>query len=122
MLAVCVSREKGTQKQNVGSAHFIEDFGIEGDAHAGKWHRQVSLLSHDKIEAFRAKGAEVIDGAFGENLVVTNLDFRSFPVGTRPVSYTHLIEQGTHTQLLAQNGFYAELYNSQFESTDQTCA
>lgn len=83
VLAVCVSREKGTQKQNVGSAHFIEDFGIEGDAHAGKWHRQVSLLSHDKIEAFRAKGAEVIDGAFGENLVVTNLDFRSFPVGTR---------------------------------------
>ena len=82
VLAVCVSREKGTQKQNVGSAHFIEDFGIEGDAHAGKWHRQVSLLSHDKIEAFRAKGAEVIDGAFGENLVVTNLDFRSFPVGT----------------------------------------
>ena len=78
VLAVCVSREKGTQKQNVGSAHFIEDFGIEGDAHAGKWHRQVSLLSHDKIEAFRAKGAEVIDGAFGENLVVTNLDFRSF--------------------------------------------
>ena len=55
VLAVCVSREKGTQKQNVGSAHFIEDFGIEGDAHAGKWHRQVSLLSHDKIEAFRAK-------------------------------------------------------------------
>ena len=51
VLAVCVSREKGTQKQNVGSAHFIEDFGIEGDAHAGKWHRQVSLLSHDKIEA-----------------------------------------------------------------------
>ena len=67
VLAVCVSREKGTQKQNVGSAHFIEDFGIEGDAHAGKWHRQVSLLSHDKIEAFRAKAAEVIDGASGRN-------------------------------------------------------
>ena len=84
VLAVCVSREKGTQKQNVGSAHFIEDFGIEGDAHAGKWH--------DKIEAFRAKGAEVIDGAFGENLVVTNLDFRSFPVGTRLICRDVILE------------------------------
>ena len=92
VLAVCVSREKGTQKQNVGSAHFIEDFGIEGDAHAGKWHRQVSLLSHDKIEAFRAKGAEVIDGAFGENLVVTNLDFRSFPGGTRLICRDVILE------------------------------
>ena len=73
VLAVCVSREKGTQKQNVGSAHFIEDFGIEGDAHAGKWHRQVSLLSHDKIEAFRAKGAEVIDGAFDVILEMTQI-------------------------------------------------
>ena len=86
VLAVCVSREKGTQKQNVGSAH------LEGDAHAGKWHRQVSLLSHDKIEAFRAKGAEVIDGAFGENLVVTNLDFRSFPVGTRLICRDVILE------------------------------
>ena len=76
----------------MGSAHFIEDFGIEGDAHAGKWHRQVSLLSHDKIEAFRAKGAEVIDGAFGENLVVTNLDFRSFPVGTRLICRDVILE------------------------------
>ena len=82
VLAVCVSREKGTQKQNVGSAHF----------HAGKWHRQVSLLSHDKIEAFRAKGAEVTDGAFGENLVVTNLDFRSFPVGTRLICRDVILE------------------------------
>ena len=76
----------------MGSAHFYRRFGIEGDAHAGKWHRQVSLLSHDKIEAFRAKGAEVIDGAFGENLVVTNLDFRSFPVGTRLICRDVILE------------------------------
>lgn len=81
--AVCVSREKGTEKHNAGRAHFIEDFGIEGDAHAGKWHRQVSLLSHEKIEEFRKKGAEVADGAFGENLVVEGIDFRLLPVGTR---------------------------------------
>ena len=64
-------------------AEFKEDYGIAGDAHAGKWHRQVSLLSYDKIEEFRARGAEVEDGAFGENLVVEGIDFRSLPVGTR---------------------------------------
>ena len=52
VIAVCLSEEKGTQKTNVGSAIFVADWGIQGDAHAGKWHRQVSLLSHDKIEAF----------------------------------------------------------------------
>lgn len=81
--AVCISPAKGTQKTNVGSAEFIEEFGIKGDAHAGKWHRQVSLLSNEKIEAFRARGAEVKDGAFGENLVVEGFDFKNFPVGTR---------------------------------------
>ena len=45
VLAVCISEKKGTQKKNVGSAVFVEDWGLEGDAHAGKWHRQVSLLS-----------------------------------------------------------------------------
>lgn len=81
--AVCISPEKGTQKQNIGEGVFIEEFGIEGDAHAGKWHRQVSLLSYDRIEEFRARGAEVDDGAFGENLVVRGIDFRALPVGTR---------------------------------------
>ena len=83
VLAVCISERKGTEKINVGSARFIEDWGIENDSHAGKWHRQVSLLSHEKIEAFRARGAEVIDGAFGENLIVEGYDFRSLPVGTK---------------------------------------
>lgn len=83
VIAVCTSPAKGTQKQNIGEGVFIEDFGIQGDAHAGKWHRQVSLLSYDKIEEFRARGAEVADGAFGENLVVEGIDFRTLPVGTR---------------------------------------
>lgn len=83
VIAVCTSPAKGTQKTNVGEALFIEDFGLEGDAHAGKWHRQVSLLSYDKIEEFRKRGAEVADGAFGENLVVEGFDFRTLPVGTR---------------------------------------
>lgn len=83
VIAVCTSPAKGTQKTNVGEALFIEDFGLEGDAHAGKWHRQVSLLSYNKIEEFRKRGAEVADGAFGENLVVEGFDFRTLPVGTR---------------------------------------
>ena len=81
--AVCTSEKKGTLKENVGEALFLEDFGLEGDAHAGKWHRQVSLLSYEKIEEFRARGARVEFGAFGENLVVDGFDFRKLPVGTR---------------------------------------
>ena len=83
VIAVCTSPAKGTQKKAVPSVHLIEDWGIEKDAHAGKWHRQVSLLSHDKIEAFRARGAEVADGAFGENIIVEGIDFAALPIGTR---------------------------------------
>ncbi len=78
-----VSVRRRDSEENVGSAVFVEDWGLEGDAHAGKWHRQVSLLSSEKINAFRAKGAEVEDGAFGENLVVEGIDFAKLPVGTR---------------------------------------
>lgn len=83
VIAVCTSPEKGTQKTAVAEGNFIEDYGIEGDAHAGKWHRQISLLSYDKIEAFRQRGARVENGAFGENLVVEGIDFSALPVGTR---------------------------------------
>ncbi|WP_312640413.1 MOSC domain-containing protein [Hydrogenoanaerobacterium sp.] len=81
VIAVCVSEKRGTQKTNVSKATFLPDFGIANDAHAGHWHRQVSLLSYDKILAFKARGAEVNDGAFGENLVVEGIDFRSLPIG-----------------------------------------
>ena len=83
VIAACISEAKGTQKQNVHKVKLIEDFGIEGDAHAGKWHRQVSLLSWDKIEEFRERGAAVEDGAFGENLVVEGIDFSKLSVGTK---------------------------------------
>ena len=83
IIAICISEKRGIQKKRIPEAEFVEDWGIKGDAHAGKWHRQVSLLSHDKIEAFRARGAEVADGAFGENLVVEGFDFTKMAVGTR---------------------------------------
>ena len=81
--AICISRVRGVEKESVPEGHFLKDYGIEGDAHAGHWHRQVSLLSYDKVEEFNKRGADVKDGAFGENLVVEGLDFRSLPVGTR---------------------------------------
>ncbi|MCI8609680.1 MAG: MOSC domain-containing protein [Firmicutes bacterium] len=81
--AVCISEKKGTGKVDIGQGQFVEDFGLEGDAHGGKWHRQVSLLSYEKIEEFKALGAKVKDGDFGENLVVSGVDFAALPVGSR---------------------------------------
>lgn len=81
--AICISELKGTQKHEVEEIRLFPDWGMEHDAHAGRWHRQVSLLSLEKIEAFRARGAQVDFGAFGENLVVEGFDFRALPVGTR---------------------------------------
>lgn len=83
VIAVCISERKGTQKTEVPSVRLVPEWGIEGDAHAGKWHRQVSLLALEKIEDFRAKGAEVDYGAFGENIIVEGFDLRELPVGTQ---------------------------------------
>ena len=79
---ICVSKKRGTKKVEVAEAMLVDNYGIEGDAHAGNWHRQVSLLSLEKIEAFREKGAQVSFGDFGENLIIDGFDFRSLPVGT----------------------------------------
>ena len=89
---ICISKERGTEKHEVAEAGFVKDWGIQGDAHAGKWHRQVSLLSFDKIEEFRARGAEVEDGAFGENLVVQGIDFATLPIGTKFVCNDVVLE------------------------------
>ena len=83
ILAVNISQKKGTQKSNVHSAVLKESWGIENDAHAGSWHRQISLLSYEKIEEFKAKGAPVREGSFGENLIVSGFDLKNLPVGTK---------------------------------------
>ncbi len=82
ILALNVSRRKGTQKRPVDQVNLIVDHGIEGDGHAGNWHRQISFLGSPCIDDFNAKGAEVKPGAFGENIIVEGLDFTSLPVGT----------------------------------------
>lgn len=82
ILAICISKQRGVQKKPINEAKVIADWGIEHDAHGGDWHRQVSLLSADKIEDFRKNGVRVGYGAFGENLVVSGLDFAKLSVGT----------------------------------------
>ena len=106
--AICISDQKGTQKYKIPEGTFIEDHGIEGDAHAGKWHRQVSLLSAEKIEEFREKGVQVEYGAFGENLVVEGCDLRSLPVGTRFAIGEVLLEM---TQIGKECHDHCAIYN-----------
>lgn len=80
---ICISENRGTAKHEIEKAILVKDWGIQGDAHAGHWHRQVSLLSYEKVEEFRKKGADIEPGAFGENLIVSGYDFRNLAVGTR---------------------------------------
>lgn len=81
--AVCISEKRGTKKINIHSAKLIQNYGIENDAHADKnWHRQVSILSYERIRDFRLKGADIDYGDFGENIVVEGFDFNKYPVGT----------------------------------------
>lgn len=83
IMAVCISEKRGTQKKNIDKVRLLENWGLEGDAHGGDWHRQVSLLSYEKVRDFEKKGISLEDGAFGENLLVEGFDFKSLPVGTR---------------------------------------
>lgn len=80
--AVCLSEAKGTEKRPVASVTLIANHGLSGDAHAGNWHRQVSLLSADKVDEFNARGGKAEIGAFGENILVSGIDFKRLPVGS----------------------------------------
>ena len=81
--AICISEKRGTRKKMIDSAQFITEFGIDGDAHAGDWHRQVSFLGLAEIEDFRKRGGKVEFGDFGENVVAEGFRFKELPVGTR---------------------------------------
>ena len=109
--AICISKQRGTQKTPLKEALFIEDFGIQGDAHAGKWHRQVSLISSEKIKAFEARGVKLQAGAFGENMIVEGIDFSALPVGTHLKAGEVLVEMTqigkechSHCQIFHQVG------------------
>ena len=83
IVSIAVSRKKGTPKTPVDEAFISQDHGLEGDAHAGPWHRQVSLLAAESIEAARANGLEVGFGDFAENISTLGVDWKTLPVGTR---------------------------------------
>lgn len=84
ILAVCISEKKGTLKKAVPFGTMIKDFGLENDAHAGKWHRQISLLAVEAVQRFSAKyKIDVLAGAFGENLLVEGIDLKNLPIGTK---------------------------------------
>jgi MOSC domain-containing protein YiiM len=83
IVAVSISREKGEKKINMDQAHLIPDHGLDRDAHAGDWHRQVSLLDMQSIAKIRDKGLDVDPGNFAENITTKGLQLWELPVGTR---------------------------------------
>ena len=83
VLAVCISENKGERKKPVQSVELRENHGIVGDAHAGDWHRQVSLLAQESIDKMRALGLDVSAGDFAENITTSGIDLVSLPIGTR---------------------------------------
>lgn len=83
VVAVCTSTRKGTRKRPRGEVVLREEWGIEGDAHADNWHRQVSLLAEESIDKMRAKGLNVGFGSFAENLTTRGIDLLSLPLGSR---------------------------------------
>ncbi len=86
--AICISEKRGTPKYPIKEADITEDWGITGDAHGGKWHRQISLISYEKVREF----ADVEYGAFGENIVTEGIDLSSLDVGTRLIAGDVVLE------------------------------
>jgi len=83
VLAVCISENKGERKKPVEAVQLRENHGIAGDAHAGEWHRQVSLLAQESIDKMRALGLDVNAGDFAENITTSGIDLVSLPIGAR---------------------------------------
>ena len=82
IVSIAISKKKGTRKTPVDAAFVSKDHGLEGDAHAGKWHRQVSFLASESIEQARSQGLDVTFGDFAENIATTGIDWKTVPVGT----------------------------------------
>ncbi|MHB0981386.1 MAG: MOSC domain-containing protein [Thermoleophilia bacterium] len=92
MVSVNVSAGKGERKKPVASVLFVAEHGIEGDGHAGPWHRQVSLLAQESIDSMVAKGLDVKAGDFAENITTEGVDLPALPIGTRFLLGPALVE------------------------------
>ncbi len=83
VVAVCISEQKGTQKHAVPEITLRKAHGIVGDAHAGNWHRQVSLLGTESVDQLRTVLPDIAPGAFAENILTEGITLYTLPVGTR---------------------------------------
>ena len=83
IVSIAVSKKKGTRKVQVEEASLIQDYGLEGDAHAGSWHRQVSFLASESIETAQKNGLDVTFGDFAENIATAGVNWKEIAVGTR---------------------------------------
>lgn len=83
IVSLAISKKKGTRKTIVPEATLVKGHGLEGDAHAGKWHRQVSLLASESIDRARKRGLNVTFGDFAENIATEGIDWLTVPLGTR---------------------------------------
>ncbi len=93
IVSLSTSTKKGTQKTTVQEAVLIKEHGVEGDAHAGDWHRQISFLASESIEKVRRRGLDVTFGDFAENIATEGVDWQSVPIGTRlKLGETALVE------------------------------
>jgi MOSC domain-containing protein YiiM len=82
IVSIAISKKKGTRKICVEEINVIKDYGLEGDAHAGPWHRQVSFLAAESIEKARQGGLQVTFGDFAENIATEGIDWSTVPLGT----------------------------------------
>ncbi len=92
VISLNISTQKGVNKEPVEQVELQVDHGIVGDAHAGNWHRQVSLLAEESIDFMRAKGLELDPGAFAENITTLGLELASLPIGTKLGNGTVVLE------------------------------
>ncbi len=83
IVSIALSKKKGTVKKATDKATLVVDHGLKGDAHAGNWHRQISFLASENIDAERKKGLDVSFGDFAENIATTGVDWKTLPIGTR---------------------------------------
>ena len=127
VLAVNISEDKGMKKNNIQSCALLKGFGLKGDAHAGPWHRQVSLLANESIEKMKAMGLKVSYGDFAENITTEGIDLVHLPIGTeiRIGDSVHLrvtqIGKECHTRcaiyyqagdcVMPKEGIFAEVVN-----------
>ena len=84
IVAINISKKRGVVKAPIEEGKLVEGFGIEGDAHGGDWHRQISLLAQESIDKMKALGIEdLTSGKFAENITTEGIELHSLPVGTR---------------------------------------